>query len=296
MTRSVQHRRRALLFALAANAGFLVVELVGGFLFGSLALLADATHMTADVLALGIALGALALAQRPPTARHTYGFARAEVLAALFNGVLLIAGAGVVLVEAFRRIDNPQHIDGTGVLVVGILGLAVNAGSAFALLGDARGDLNVRGAFWHLVADALGSVAVIVAALGALVFGTDRLDSIASVAIAVLVLLAAWRVLRDATRVLLEGVPTGLDLTAVRAALAGSAGVEAVHDLHVWSIGSAHVALSAHVVLGGPLSLHDAQVRAGAMKTMLAEQFHIEHATIEVECHACVDDDEHLHR
>ena len=270
-----------------------MVELVCGFLFGSLALIADAVHLTSDVLALGLALGALALAQRPPTERHTYGFERAEVLAALANGVLLLAGAVVIVFEAVRRLRSPQPVDAAGVLVIGIAGVIVNVFSALALARTAHGNLNMRAALWHLALDAVGSLAVVVSAIGALVFGAERLDSIASLVIAGLVVVGAWSVLRDATRVLLEAVPGDVDVAAVRSALELEAGVEAVHHMHVWSLGSESSALSAHVVLTGPLSLHDAQERATELKTMLAKQFGIEHATLEVECHACVDDPVH---
>lgn len=274
----------------------LVAELVGGFVFGSLALLADGAHMASDVLALTVALVALNLARRPPTDRHTYGLARAEVLGAQVNGVLLLAGAGAVVVEALRRLDDPARIDAFGVVVVGALGLAVNVVSAVAVGHVSHGDLGLRAAFWHLLADAAGSVAVLVAAFAALAFGAYRVDALASILIAVMVLVGAWRLLRDTTRVLLEAVPEGIDLVAVRRALEGADGVEAVHDLHVWSVGSSHAALSAHVVLAGPLSLHDAQERSGALKAMLADRFGIAHATIEVECHECADEHTAGHR
>jgi cobalt-zinc-cadmium efflux system protein len=258
-----------------------------------LALYADAAHMTSDVLALTLALIALILAQRPPTERHTYGFERTEVLAAQANGVLLMVGAIAIVIEAVRRLANPQSIDATGVLVIGVAGLVVNLGSALVVARAARGNLNLRAALWHLVFDAMGSLAVIVAAVGTLVLGTERLDSIASIVIAVLVVGAAWRLLRDSTRVLLEAVPTDVDVAAVRAALADQPGVEAVHHLHVWTVGAEHAALSAHVVLAGPLSLHEAQERAISLKRVLAERFGIDHATLEVECHACTDDEVH---
>src|SRR3954452_11741696 len=173
---SIDGRRRALLIALGANATFLAVEVVGGFAFGSLALLADAVHMVSDVVGLAMAYAALQFARRPPTDRHTYGFGRTEVLVAQANAVLLLASAIAVTIEALRRLDNPHAIDAAGVLVVGCLGLLVNAGSAVVIARQARGSLNLRGALWHLLADALGSVAVIVAALGTALFGLDRLD------------------------------------------------------------------------------------------------------------------------
>ena len=272
---------------------FLVVEILGGYLFDSLALFADAAHLTSDVLALTLALIALILAQRLPTERHTYGFERTEVLAAQANGVLLLVGAIAIVVEAVRRLANPQSIDATGVLVIGVAGLVVNLGSALIVARAAHGNINLRAALWHLAFDALGSLAVILAAVGTLAFGVERLDSIASIAIAVLVVGGAWRLLRDSTRVLLEAVPTDVDVAAVRAALADQPGVEAVHHLHVWTVGAEHAALSAHVVLAGPLSLHEAQERAIALKHVLAERFGIQHATLEVECHACTDDEVH---
>jgi cobalt-zinc-cadmium efflux system protein len=291
----IKTRRGALLIALVANAAFLVVELIGGFAFGSLALFADAAHMVSDVFVLGLAYIAMRLALRPATDRHTYGFGRAEVLAALANGVLLLVAAVVVTIEAITRLRTPQSIDGGAVVVVGCLGLIVNVGSAFVLGRHAHGNLNMRGAFLHMLADALGSVAVIIAGVGAAVFGADRLDPIASLFISVLVVAAGWPLVRDSARVLLEAVPNGLDPAQVRAALAAEPGVDAVHHVHLWTTGSEQAALSAHVVLGGALSLHEAQLRAGELKQMLAARFGIEHTTLEVECHECAEDDLHSH-
>jgi len=271
------------------------VEVAGGFAFGSLALLADATHMVSDVIGLSIAYAALRIAQRPPTERHTFGFGRTEVLVAQGNALLLFASSVVVILEAVRRLETPQSIDAVGVLVVGGAGLLVNLGSATVVARHAHGSLNLRGAFWHLLADALGSVAVIVAGAGAALFGADRLDPIASLLIALLVMAGAWKLLRDATRVLLESVPAGLETAAVQDALCAEPGVEAVHHLHLWTSGSEHAALSAHVVLGETQSLHDAQLRAEELKRMLVDRFGIAHATLEVECHTCVDDETHSH-
>ncbi|HWS44903.1 MAG TPA: cation diffusion facilitator family transporter [Acidimicrobiia bacterium] len=281
------------MIALSLNAAFLGVEIVGGFVFGSLALLADGAHMVSDVVALAMAFAALRIARRPPTERHTFGFGRTEVLVAQANGILLLAGAIVIVVEAVRRLQSPQPMTVGGVLVIGVIGLLVNAGSAAVVARSAGNNLNMRGALWHLLADALGSIAVIVAAVGEGLFGAERLDPIASILIAVLVVAGAARLLRDATRVLLEAVPADLDAAVVRAALCDEKGVDAVHHLHLWTTGSEHAALSAHVVLGGPMSLHDAQLRSGELKRMLADRFGIEHATLEVECHTCVDDEAH---
>ncbi len=283
------------MFALVANASFLAVEVVGGFAFGSLALLADAAHMATDVVALAVAYAALRITQRPPTERHTFGFGRTEVLVAQGNGLLLFAGAIVVVVEAVRRFGSAHEVSASGVLIVGAIGLVVNVASAAALFRHAHDNMNMRGAFWHLFTDAIGSVGVIIAGAGVALFGADWLDPLVSIVISVLVIGAAWALLRDAGRVLLEAVPANLDMAEVRGALSSESGVEAVHHLHLWTMGSEHAALSAHVVLGGPLSLHDAQLRAGELKRMLSSRFGIEHSTIEVECHACLDDEAHEH-
>jgi len=271
------------------------VELVGGFVFGSLALLADGAHMVSDVIALAMAYTALRIAQRPPTDRHTFGLGRAEVLVAEANGLLLFAGAVAVVVEAIRRLGSPQAIDAAAVMIVGGLGIVVNVGSAAVVHRHAHGNVNMRGAVFHLAADALGSIAVVVAGLGAAIFGADRLDPIASLVISVLVVVGAVRLLRDATRVLLEAAPADLEASAVSAALCAEPGVEAVHHLHLWTTGSERPALSAHVVLGSALNLHEAQLRAADLKHILTERFGIDHATLEVECHACVEDEMHQH-
>ncbi len=281
------------MIALGANAAFLGVEIVGGVVFGSLALLADGVHMVSDVVALSMSYAALRIAQRPPTARHTFGLGRAEVLVAEANGVLLMAGAIAVTVEAIHRLSSPPSIDAAGVIIVGGLGIVVNAGSAWVVSRHAHGSLNMRGAMLHLAADALGSIAVVVAGIGAALFSAYWLDPVASLLIAVLVVIAAGQLLRDATRVLLEAVPADLDAGTVTEALCAEPGVEAVHHLHLWTSGSERPALSAHVVLGESVSLHEAQLRSAELKQMLTERFGIDHTTLEVECHTCVDDESH---
>jgi cobalt-zinc-cadmium efflux system protein len=289
---SHQARVRALQIALAANGGFFVVQLIAGIAFGSLALIADSAHMASDVVALALALLAQALSTRPASNRNTYGMLRAEVLAAQANAAALVLVSGWVVYEAVQRFSNPESIDGLGVLIVGALGLAVNAGSAWVIARTSGASLNLRGAFLHLASDALGSVGVILAGAIVLATGAEWVDPLVSILISVLVLVAAWQLLRDATRVLLEGVPKGLDIGAVERTLSTADGVEAVHHLHVWSLGSETPALSAHIVLTGELTLHEAQARGERLKHDLADQFGIEHATLELECHQC-DDDEH---
>ena len=244
-------RVRALQIALAANGVFFGVQLAAGIAFGSLALIADSAHMASDVVALALALLAQGLILRPASSRNTYGMQRAEVLAAQANAAVLLLVSGWVVYEAIQRFSNPEPIDGLGVVIVGVLGLAVNAGSAWIIARSSGDSLNLRGAFLHLASDAAGSVGVIVAGLVVMATGAEWVDPLVSILISILVLVAAWQLLRDATRVLLEGAPKGLDVDAVEAALTTADGVDAVHHLHVWSIGSETPALSAHVVLGG---------------------------------------------
>ncbi len=280
-------RTRALWLALGANAAFLVVEVVAAGVFGSLALLADAAHMGSDVAALAIALVAQRLIERPATARHSYGLQRADVLAAQLNGFGLVAVTGWIFYEAWDRFRDPVEIVGGGLLAVALAGLAVNLVSAW-LLGRARGQsLNMRGAFAHMVADAISSVGAVVAGVAVLLWGAVWADAAVSVLIGVLVLWSAWTLLRDATQVLLEGTPRGLDAEAVEAALAAQDDVERVHHLHLWNLASDTPALSGHVVLRGGMTLHDAQERADQLKAMLADRFGIDHATLELECHPC---------
>jgi cobalt-zinc-cadmium efflux system protein len=296
-TGSEQHgaRLRALRIALGANLALLAVQVVAGFAFGSLAVLADAAHLLADVVALGLALLAQQLTTRAPSARNTYGMLRAEVLAAQANAAALVLISVWVCYEAVQRLNQPEHVNGLGVLLVGVLALAVNGASAWVLAPSAGSSLNMRGAMLHLLSDALGSLGVVTAGVLLLATGADWPDPVASILISVLVVVAAFGLLRDATRVLLEGVPKGLDVDAVERALTTTEGVDAVHHVHVWSLGSETPALSAHVVLGGELTLHQAQEAGDRLKQMLAERFGIDHATLELECHAC-DDDVHATR
>lgn len=289
-------QRTALWISLVLNAGFLVAEVVGGIVFNSLALLADAAHMTSDVAGLIIALIAQSLMSRPPTRRHSFGLKRAEVLGAQVNGLLLVAVSGWIIYEAVHRLSEPPDVAGAGLLVVATLGLVVNLVSA-AVLARAQGNsLNMRGAFIHMSADAAGSVAAIAAGVAIVVWQAEWVDPVASIGIAVLVLFATWGLLRDTTSVLLEGAPKGLDPDAIEAAVAGHDGVETVHHLHLWSLSSDQPALSAHVVLAGEVTLHEAQQRGDQIKELLANRYDINHATLELECHPCEPQGDEWHR
>lgn len=281
-------KRQALVAALAANSVLLVVQVVVGLIIGSLSLLADSLHNASDVAALGIAVVGQAIAARPATRKHTYGLARAEVLAALLNGTILVAITGWVIVAAFRRLGDAPEIDAFPLGVIGAVGLLVNGVSAWALSRSGSTSLNIRAAFWHLVADALGSVGVVLAAVGIGLFDLPWADPVVSILISVLVLIGVVRLLRDTLVVLLETTPTGIDTVQVQAALAAVDGVVSVHHLHIWSIDSEQTALTAHLTMADEVDLHGAQLAANEGRKVVAEQFGIGHATFETECHECI--------
>lgn len=281
---------RALRFALLANAVLLVGEVAGGIVFGSLALLADAAHVLSDLAALAVALAAQRLLVRPATHRHSFGFQRAEVLGAQANGLILLAASVWIVVEAVDRLGRTVEVEGGGLLVVALIGLAVNVVSAVGI-NRVRGEsLNMRGALFHLGADALGSVAAVAAGVAIVLWNATWMDAVASIGVAVLVLFSAWHLLRETTHVLLEGTPKGVDVRQVLRALTAHPEVEEVHHLHVWNLASDVRAMSAHVVVRHDRSLHDAQVLGDALKADLAERFDIPHATLELECHTCDDE------
>ncbi len=279
-------QKRALRITLGANCAFMAAEVVGGFSFNSMALLADAAHMLSDVAGLAIALGAHSLMSRPASARHTYGLQRAEVLGALINSVTLLAAVVWIVIEAAGRLDDPEPIAVRGVIVMALFGLAVNLWSAWVLFRSQGRSLNVRGAFLHAASDAAGSVAVLIAAGAMSIWQTQWADPAASLLIAVLVLWTTWQLLRDTVHILLEGTPQGLDTREIEQALLEQESVSSVHHLHVWSIASDVTALSAHLVVERH-TLHGAQLEAERVKDLLRERFAIAHATLEVECHPC---------
>lgn len=236
-------------WVLGLTAAFMIAELVGGLLSGSLALLADAGHMFTDVAALGLSVFAMRLARRPPSQKRTYGWARVEILAALVNGATLLVIAGLIVWEAWERLRDPVSIDGTIMLVVAGAGLLVNIVGAILLHTHAHHNLNVRGAYLHVLGDLLGSVGAITAGVVILTTGWTPVDPIASVLIALLILYSAWKLVREATDVLLESVPSHVDIQAILDDLAGIEGLAEVHDVHVWTLTSGFVALSAHGVI-----------------------------------------------
>ena len=272
--------RRALTIVFALTVCFTVVEVVGGILTDSLALLADAGHMLSDTFAVGLALLALTLAARPTTPRRSFGFQRAEILAAFVNGLTLVLVAGWILWEAVGRFRDPPDVLGGWMLAVAATGLAVNATSAAILLRSERESLNMEAAFRHVVADLLGSFGVIVAAVVILLTGWTVADPVVSVAIAFLILGSAWGVLRDSVAILMEATPSRVDAAAVASAITDVPGVTSVHDLHVWTITSGFDALSAHVLVGRGEDCHRLRRE---IERVLAGRFGITHTTLQVD-------------
>ncbi len=270
---------RRLALALGVTSLFLVAEVVGGILSNSMALLADAGHMLTDVGALALSLFVAWFSRQPATPRKTYGYLRWEILAALINGAALLVLSGWILFEAVERIRAPEPVAGGLMLGVAIAGLAANALSAWLLHGRHGHSLNMRGAYLHVLSDLLGSVAVIIAAIAVKVGGWLLADPIASVAVTLLIVRGAWRLVHEAVDVLLESTPAHIDAESLREAMAGVRGVSAVHDLHVWTLTSGVVAMSAHAI--APTIGEHPRVLADLHEAV--GRFGIRHTTIQLE-------------
>ena len=242
-----------LTWVLAITAVFMVAEAIGGVLSGSLALLADAGHMLTDVAALGLSVFAIRLSRRPPSTKRTFGYVRLEILAALVNGAALLVIAGLIIIEAWERFTVPVVVDGGLMLAVATLGLVVNLVGARLLHDHAHENLNVRGAYLHVLGDILGSVGAIAAGVVILSTGWTPIDPIVSIAIALLILWGAWGLVREAADILLESAPAHLDMDAILRDLCAIEGLDEVHDVHVWTLTSGFVALSAHGIIDDPL-------------------------------------------
>lgn len=288
--------RRRLSWALAITAAVLVVQVVGTAATGSLALLADAGHLATDVLGLAVALIATVLAQRPPSQMRTYGLGRAEVLAAALNALILLVVAGVVAVEAVSRLSAPPAVPGVPLLVLGALGLVGNLAALAVLTRGGPGEngsrqkknhqrsLNLRGAVLEVMGDALGSVAVLGAAVVMLTTGWRQADPVASLVIAALIVPRALALLREAAHVLLEGVPRGVDAAEVHRMLCAVPGVRDVHDLHLWTITAGRHAVSAHLVVDEARSLHCGDASVLDVATIeLSRHFGLTHSTLQIE-------------
>lgn len=271
--------RRRLTLTLALTTGYMVAEVIGAWLTNSLALLADAGHMLSDAAALGLSLFASWMAQRPPSPRHTYGFYRTEILAALANGALLVALAVLIVREAVSRVSAPEAVHGGWLMLIAVGGLCVNVIGMLVLRGGAQENLNIRAAFLHVASDALGSVNVLLAGLAIHLFGWRWADPVASMVIAALIVFSAWGVLKESVHVLMEGTPGHIDVDRVRESVRAVDGVTDVHDLHVWSIGSGFVALSAHVRVAPGVGDRVLE----QIHELLIRDFGIRHTTIQIE-------------
>jgi cobalt-zinc-cadmium efflux system protein len=272
--------RRALAAALAITAAYTVAEVIGGLITGSLALLADAGHMLSDNFSLGLALFAFWLSAKPPTPDRSFGYKRAEILAALVNGATLVAISIWIFYEAYRRFLAPPEILGGWMMAVAVMGLFVNVAAAWVLMRSEAKSLNLQGALRHILADLAGSVGVIAAALVILLTGWLYVDPIISVLIGFLVLASSWKLLRDSVSILLEQSPPGMDAEEVGRKMVSIEGVEDVHDLHVWTITSGFPALAAHVLVGNDEDCHE---RRRELEKMIYREFGIEHTTLQVD-------------
>jgi cobalt-zinc-cadmium efflux system protein len=280
MASSTSRHTERLSWALALTAGFMMVEVIGGIWTGSLALMADAGHMLTDVGGLSMSLLAVWFVQKPPTSMNTYGYFRTEILAALANGVVLFLVAGYILYEAFQRLWAPPEIQSGPMLIIAVLGLAVNLlGMAFLHQGAAE-SLNVHGAYMEVLSDALASIGVIVAAVIIQTTGVYLVDPLISAAIGLFILPRTWALMRQALHILMEGVPPHLDIRDIEVAMTTVPGVRAVHDLHVWTLTSGKDAMSSHVVVED-LTAGDRILRN--LHRLLHERFGIEHTTIQME-------------
>jgi len=272
--------QRAFTIGIVLNGAFVALEAAAGLVTGSLALLADAGHNLSDVLGLVLAWGAVRLARRAPTARRTYGWRRSSIMAALLNAVLLLVAVGGIAWEAVRRAQEPVPVPGWPIIIVAGVGFLVNGATAALFLSSRRHDLNARGAFLHMAADAAVSLGVVASGAAILATGWAWLDPAVSLVIAVVILVGTWGLLREAFDLVLDAVPPGIDAAAVREQLASLPGVTAVHDLHIWALSTTEVALTAHLVKPDP---RDDDLLVARAAGELRERFGIGHATLQWE-------------
>jgi cobalt-zinc-cadmium efflux system protein len=270
---------RLLLWCVALTLGLALVEAIGGWWAGSLALLSDAAHMLSDATALGLAAFAAYIARKPPSPRHSYGLLRAEVLAALINGVFMLVVIFGIVWHAIDRLRDPQPVAGGVVILIALAGLAVNV-IVFWLLHRGEQTLNIRGALLHVIGDLLGSIAALGSGLVIWLTGWTPIDPLLSFLICALILVSSLRLLRDVLHVIMEGVPTNLDLPAVGQAMAACRGVREVHDLHIWTVSSGMIVLSAHVVIE---NMAHWEAILDDLQSLLRERYRIEHVTLQPE-------------
>lgn len=287
---AAQNRRR-LTIVLALTSAYLLAEVVGGLLTGSLALLADAGHMLTDIGGLGLALLAIRFGERPATATRTYGYYRLEILAALANGIVLIGVSTYILYEAYQRLRHPPEVASVPMMAVAGVGLVVNVAGVLLLRGGSSKSLNLKGAYYEVMSDLLTSVGVLAAGVIMLTTNWSYADPLVSAGIGAFIFPRTWRLIREAVGVLLEGTPSDLNIAALREEVSTVPGVAGVHDLHVWSLTSGMNAMSAHVVLSDPGAFHAV---VAAVRERVRETFKIGHVTLQTEARECGDTDTHL--
>lgn len=270
----------AFAIGIGLNLAYVVIEFGVGAWIGSLALMADAGHNLSDVLGLAAAWAASLAGKAKPTARYTYGYGQASILAALFNAVLLLVACGAIGWEALQRLQSPQDVPGKLVMAVAAVGVVINAITAFLFFRGRKNDINVRGAFLHLAADALVSLGVIGAGLAILLTGQHWIDPVTSLVIVVVIVLGTWGLLRDSVRLAMKAAPDGVDTEKVRATLLKQPGVSAVHDLHIWPLSTTETALSAHLVMPGG---HPGDTAFAEIVEAIKHDFPIHHTTLQIE-------------
>ena len=296
MTHSHSHEpvnyNRAFIISVALNISFVVIEAVSGILANSLALLADAGHNLSDVLGLLLAWGASILVRRLPTPRRTYGLRRSSILAALLNAILLLVASGGIGWEAIQRFRQSTSVQGGIIIAVAVVGIAINIGSALMFLSGRQHDLNIRGAFLHLVADAAVSLGVVLAGVAILATGWLWFDPAVSLIITIVIVVGTWRLLLESLNLIMDAVPAGIEPLAIRTYLAQLPGVAEVHDLHIWGISTTEIALTAHLIMPGG---HPGDQFMAQIAKELHDHFGIEHPTIQIElgnsanfCNVCV--------
>lgn len=271
---------QAFLIGIILNTGFVIVEAAYGWISGSMALIADAGHNLSDVLALLLAWGASIAAKKPPTQRFTYGYKSSTILAALANAGLLLVAIGAIAFETIHRMAEPAPVEGMTMVIVAGIGILINTGTALLFLRGRKHDINIRGAFLHMAADALVSVGVVLAGIAILITGALWIDPLVSILIVAVIAWGTWGLLKDSVAMSLLGVPKGVSESAVRGYLAGLEGVKEIHDLHIWPMSTTETALTAHLVMPGP---HPGDTFLREIAAELQHHHRINHATIQIE-------------
>ncbi|MGB2692675.1 MAG: cation diffusion facilitator family transporter [Thermodesulfobacteriota bacterium] len=276
--------KKALIIVLGLTFSFMIVEAVAGFYTGSLALLSDAGHMLTDVFAVSLAFFAIWFKEKPPTPTKTFGFYRAEILAAFFNSLLLFAISAGILIEAYKRLLTPHEVKSVEMTIVAVVGLLINLTSAYVLFKYQSGNLNIKGALYHVISDALGSVGAIVAGIIMITTKWYYADSLISILVSILIIRGAWVLFKESSHILLEGTPKGIDLDLVKTCICSKENVISVHDLHVWTLTQGFEALSAHVVVQ---DMDNSENILSDLKKELSEKFKISHVTLQLEIDEC---------